>query len=137
MSWQLNDPPVGVAGDIGGDGQVTEAYEARWSHHLADGSVALVTRAFYVAGPHTADDPAAGPLRLECQTEYLICTNIADPGGTEVWSDYVYSEGPDGFDVSGGDATARAAAQQASERGAPDDYEWYSVAPPWFPDLTP
>lgn len=116
--WVRREPAVHVAGDTGGDVQVSEAYDARWTRDLADGMTALVSRAFYAIR-----EPVTGHLAMEEQTEYLACADLADPGGTEQWSEYVYS--PTGG-YSPTDLGARAAAYGAEP---PCDGEWDEVAP--------
>lgn len=44
MTWVRREPDVHVAGDTGGDIQVGEAYDARWTRPLDDGLTALVSR---------------------------------------------------------------------------------------------
>jgi len=123
--WQRSEPTVAPAGDCGGDVQVSDAWSARWRHELSDGATALVTRAFYIA---SASPDGDGPHHLECQTEYLVCTDPAEPGGTEQWSDYVYERrGP-----ATGDEDVR---QAAADAEAPTDAEWLKNAPAWVGSL--
>lgn len=124
--WQRTQPDVTRGGDVGGDIQVSAAWDARWQRRLADGTTALVTRTFYAA----TDDPFADRPRasyLECQTEYLVCGDPRDPGGTEKWADYTYTRVPDASGRPDA-AEARRAAQAAQ---APTDREWSAKAPSW------
>ncbi len=110
------DPPVFAAGDVGGDAQVGDAYSARWTRPLPDGTWGVVDRVYYVA------DVGDG-LYVECQTEYLICTDPSDPGSTEVWADARY-DAEHGVDPTDADAYLLA------ERSVgPSDSEWVAVIP--------
>jgi hypothetical protein len=120
--WQRQLPLVGAGGDCGGDVQVSDAWDARWCKPLTDGTTALVTRSFYIIDESME---GVGPFRLERRTEYLICADPADPGGTEEWSDYIdeiVAEDVDPCDRGG----VAAAAADAAE---PTDDEWYRHAP--------
>jgi hypothetical protein len=99
--------PLGpqVAGDTGGDYQVSEAYDRRWTAKLADGSHAVVDVAFYLDSMGDGDKLP----KLVRQTEYIQCTDPADPGGTEMWSDYVY-------DTLAGDSPTEADAREKCAR---------------------
>jgi hypothetical protein len=115
--WTRVDPRVAPAGDVGGDGQLSEAYGARFWHPLADGRFAVIDRAFYVA------DHGGGPV-LECQTEYLICRDWQRPGDTEERSDARYEEHRD-------HPATEAAAKRAAERNEEwtCTYEWGRIYP--------
>lgn len=103
--WTRHDPPTAPAGDIGGDYQVSDAWSARWSRDLGNGTFAVVTRSYYLTSWHGGG--------LECQTEYLVCHDPLEPGSTEVSSfgvtELVASDDP------------RASAVTAPE---PTDAEW-------------
>lgn len=103
-----------LAGDVGGDAQISEAWEARFVRVLPDGQYAVVTRYFYVAG---------GPFRLERQTAYTVCTDPNAPGDTEVWSDHRFETVRKLVRVSAGVAhyVAQHAAREATE---PTAGEW-------------
>jgi hypothetical protein len=66
-------------------------------------------------------------IYAERQTEYLVCTDPADPGGSEVWSDSRYTTLHRGFDTL---EAATAAAKQAATRHLVCDERW-SGRPPW------
>lgn len=120
-AWARREPAVHVAGDTGGDVQVGEAYDARWTRPLDGGLTAMVSRAYYAIR-----EPVTGHLELERQTEYLACTDVADPGGTEEWREYTYR--PE-YGFSPTDLGARAAAYGAE---SPCDEEWDEVAPEYL-----
>jgi hypothetical protein len=109
--WTRHEPAVASAGDVGGDYQVSDAFSARWSTLLPDGTFGVVTRSFYESSWHGGG--------LECSTEYLCCYDAQEPGGTEIWSDGRTEQvGPAGADP---EAAARAAVE-------PSDAEWAKVA---------
>jgi hypothetical protein len=73
--------------DHGGDVQVSNAWHRRFVRRAADGTWQVVTVYFYRA----ADDNSVhdwGPVWLEEQREYLVCTDLTDPGGSEITSEY-------------------------------------------------
>jgi hypothetical protein len=84
--WVRDQRGGGVlpGGDVGGDVQLDESFSVRFWHRHRPG--ALVTYPYYAA--LDLDDLAT--VYVERQTEYLVCTDPADPGGSEVWSDYRY-----------------------------------------------
>jgi hypothetical protein len=67
-------------GDIGGDAQVSESFSVRF--HYRDRPGAMVAYCYYAA----IDLHHPATISVERQTEYLVCTDPNDPGGTEVWS---------------------------------------------------
>lgn len=121
MTWQRREPAIFDGdGQPGGDLQTSEAYSVRWTRPIENGLYAFVTRYYYVA----AED--GGSTRIEEQTEYLVCTDPSEPGGTEQTADYGYRTvpWPGPFD----DAAARAAAGRAPE---PTVAEWAEMMPRW------
>lgn len=117
-TWTRIQPAVAPGGDVGGDIQSSDSWSARWTRPLADRQHGVVTRTFYA----TDDDSAQ---TLECETEYLVCSDPARPGGTEIWSDVRHETIAHGRHDSG---DAQAAAHRAI---APTDAEWSSVMPSW------
>ncbi len=118
MSWERRYPLITAAGHVGGDHQVSEAYDARWVRQLPDGRWSVVTRTFYIA----ASDGAT--VMLE-QTEYVVCTDPGDPGSTEVVSGAAYALVPSRpLDEAGVQDAAREAA-------APTADEWNNAMPGW------
>lgn len=114
--WVRADPAVFAGGDVGGDAQIGEAWAARWIRQLPDGTWGVVDRVFYVA------DTGDG-LYVECQTEYLICTDPADPGSSEVWADARY-DAEHGVDPTGDNANLL-----ALHSAGPSESEWVAVIP--------
>lgn len=88
--WTPDEHGVQPGGDCGGDYQVTESYSRRFVRPGVPG--AMITVSFYGVACHDADGVPTGEYAVEEQTEMLVCTDPADPGGTEVWSDYAYRD---------------------------------------------
>lgn len=84
--------PLGpcVAGDIGGDEQVSTAWSRQFAlPRRADGGLPLLTVSYYVAlENHNDEDDKRVFLRRH--VEFLVCDDLSDPGGTERWSEYGY-----------------------------------------------
>jgi hypothetical protein len=125
-TWVRDERGGGVlpGGDLGGDIQLDESFSVRF--HYRDRPGALVTYCYYAATD--LDDPAS--ICVEQQTELLVCTDPADPGGTEVWSDYRYTTLARGFDSV---EAATAAAKQAAEEHLVCNEPW-SGRSPWEPE---
>ncbi len=124
-AWARVPPAAGRGGDVGGDAQVGDSWCAQWRRELPDGLWAVVTRYFYPAGHHSSP-----PKLMELLTEYLVCRDPADPGGTELNSEYVNTPGWSG---RVDDGSVRQAAEQAQ---APDDAEWYRFAPAGYREVS-
>ncbi len=122
-AWVRDQRGGGVlpGGDVGGDAQLDESFSVRFWHRDQPG--ALVGYRYYAA--LDLDDLAT--VSVERQTELLVCTDPADPGGTEVWSDYRYEAMESGF---GSVEAATAAARRAAEGHLACDEAW-SGRPPW------
>jgi hypothetical protein len=126
--WQAQDPAVCAGGDVGGDYQAGEA----WSVRLASSQVpgALITvYAFAEAcrrhDPDMGDVPADGEYTVQVMIEYLTCTDVTDPGGTETWSDMVYDSAADTQVYSDGDEADAAARKLAEAYAAnPGRFGW-------------
>ncbi len=87
--WTRAEPYVGPGGDVTED-QTSDAFSARWFARTTRGEWALISRVYYRA-PAAEEDVMASPgdEDMYCQVEYLVCTDLADPGGTELNSEYV------------------------------------------------
>ena len=96
--WKEDEFGILPAGDAGGDIQVGEAYSRRFHHATLHGRMITVT-ACPVQGDDTTPEIPNGVIRLQVQTELMVCTDPDDPGSTEVWSDIEYSDLPERFDV--------------------------------------
>jgi hypothetical protein len=82
------------AGDVGGDAQLDGASLSRafWAE-LPNGLHARIEIAFFVGeAPERrhSDLPADEDKSLHMQTEYLICSDRNDPGGTETNAEYIH-----------------------------------------------
>jgi hypothetical protein len=121
--WVRDQRGGGVlpGGDVGGDAQVDESFSVRFWHRDRPG--ALVTYRYYAA----VDLDDLTTVSVERQTELLVCADTADPGGTEVWSDYRYETVQRDL---GSVEAATTAARRAAEAHLACDEEW-SGQPPW------
>jgi hypothetical protein len=111
-------------GDVGGDRQVSESFSVRFHHRTRPG--VLVTYSYYAA----VDEESPTTITVERETEYLVCSDPADPGGSEVWSAYRHATLPGGFASvqAAADAALRAAlAHLVCE-------EPWAGRPPWSPE---
>ncbi len=113
--WQPDGSGVRPGGDCGGVFQAGDSFSVRYVRPDIRG--ALITRTAY-------------PLRcgseytVQVKTEWLICTDPADPGGTEVWSDESYDDSGTGIYPSA--SAAEAAASQLAARliGDAGTHDW-------------
>lgn len=114
------DNPDLPAGDIGGDHQVSDAWERQFAVELPGGTFAIVSVAHYVEDD-TLDESLAEATkqgrRLTRQTEYLVCTDLNDPGGTELNADYRYNTVEDA-------ETTEEAAKAATTAVTPEEITW-------------
>jgi hypothetical protein len=118
LVFERRKPLVSRGGDAA-EYQVGDAsWDARWTVRLSDGTWAVVTQTFYLAD-------FKGRRFVESQVEYLVCTDPADPGGTELASDIQYID--HGDDVSD---DPRVLAEQAVDTTAA---EWREYRPAGTP----
>jgi hypothetical protein len=80
--WLPDGAGIRRGDQVGGDDQASESYSIRFNR--ADRSGAIITRTAY---PVTAAKSCEGQFLIRVETEWLVCSNPMDPGGTEVWSD--------------------------------------------------
>jgi recombination protein RecA len=125
LRWVRDQQGGGVlpGGDVGGDAQLDESFSVRFHHRDRPGA----TVTFYYYAALDLDDLAT--VSVERQTE-LACSDPADPGGTEVWSDYRYETVQRDLDSV---EAATAAARRAAEAHLACDEAW-SGQPPWEPE---
>jgi hypothetical protein len=121
--WIRVLPEAVPGGQHGGDRGVSDAVSSRWIKPIDDKLWAVVTCAFYVASE--TDDLDDGPFVIECESEYLVCTDPFQPGDTEEWADSRYTliggiAGPDGADG--------ALVEAVEQAEAPHDEEWNEYA---------
>lgn len=104
-------------GSIGGDIQAGPAWGRRFVRWMPTISKwALITDAFYRTEEENRDGTTTAGI---CnQTEFLVCTDPTDPGGTEGYSDYTY-EDLDIADDSNDDSKRLAMNLQATDYGDP------------------
>ena len=113
--WQRVGPDVCPnGGDVGGDPQVTDAYNVRYHHRTNE--TAVVNVYFYGVEGHD------GRVCLEQQTEFITCRDRHDPGSTEIWADYAYAY-PDTLSYDSADEAA-ARARKLAEAHGPQAIDW-------------
>jgi hypothetical protein len=116
--WARCEPVVSLALDVSED-QTTYGYHTCWWRELdperdltteawdgEDRLFAMVTKTYYGI-------VVDGAEIVEEQTEYLICGNTHDPGGTEMKSWYQYRTVEDGPGMNSGDAHLQNLARSA------------------------
>jgi hypothetical protein len=123
LPWVRDQRGGGVlpGGDVGGDVQPAESFSVRFHHRDHPG--ALVTYRYYAA----IDLDDLTTITVERQTELLACTDPADPGSTEVWSDCRYETVQRDL---GSVEAATATARRAAEAHLACDEDW-SGRSPW------
>jgi hypothetical protein len=118
-SWQPDGTGVTSGGDVGGDIQVGEdSYSVRYLRADMPGSMITIT--FYPV----EYDECPGEYVVQRQTEWLVCEDPADPGGTEIWSEYEYDDLPthDSDTIAGAEREAQEYAEAAL--GYASDHQW-------------
>jgi hypothetical protein len=79
--WRPDDAGVFQGYDRTADIVVGDAWSVRFVRDDMPGS--LITVAFYPV----EYDENPGEFIVQRETEWMVCENPADPGGTEIWSD--------------------------------------------------
>src|SRR5215469_15210780 len=82
--WLPDGTGTVCGGPVGGDAQVGESFSVRFRR--ADQPSAMITRTAY---PASGGRSCQGGFLVRIQTEWLVCRDVADPGGTELWSECV------------------------------------------------
>jgi hypothetical protein len=115
--WRPDGRGVQPGGHVGGDIQTGESYSVRYCRPDMPGS--LITRTAYPV----EYDECPGEHVVQIQTEWLVCTDPSDPGGTEIWSDYAYD---DDSEIYGSAAAAESAARKTADQmlGEADIETW-------------
>ena len=124
--WVRDQRGGGVlpGGDVGGDRQASESFSVRFHHRDHPG--VLVTYSYYAA----VDEENLAAITVDRETEFMVCTDPADPGGSEVWSAYRHTTLQSGF------ANLQAAtdtANQAAHSHLVCEEPW-AGRPPWTPE---
>jgi hypothetical protein len=117
-NWQPDSRGVQPGGWVGGDIQRGDSYSVRYVRPDMPGS--LITRTAYAV----EYDNLPGEFVIQIQTEWLVCTDPSDPGGTEIWSDYAYDD--EGCPIYDSAAKAEDAARQAAAEllGDAGSHDW-------------
>jgi hypothetical protein len=107
--WQPDGTGVQPGGDIGGDIQAGDSYSVRFRNPGLPH--AIIT---YTAYPAGESGPDSGEFYVQAEIESLTCTDPADPGGTETWSEVEYPPPGDGWYDSVAEAEEAARKDAAS-----------------------
>lgn len=122
--WHPDGTGVENAGDVGGDIQVGPAWSVRYVNDAKPRS--LITTSVY-AVDHNNDDPErrGEEYAWQAETEFLVCTDPADPGGTELWSDLDYEDGYFGYEtLPEAESEARKVAENLNTEQAASAHKW-------------
>jgi len=121
--WLPDGTGIHCSGQTGGDAQVGESFSVRFRR--SDRPGAIITRTAYPV--HVAGS-CRGQFLVRLQTEWLVCNDPADPGGTEVWSDNAYDDEAASY---GTIADAERAAQNTANELLSDagSLSWDGLAP--------
>lgn len=119
--------PVEKGGVVGGDG-AGEAVSIQYTSPEVPG--ALITAYYYtvdrVLRGWQEEDDESPRWDVESMTELMICTDPADPGMTEEWSDYTYDT--DHYPISfATEAEAEEKRDAAIRRESAEFYAWDGV----------
>lgn len=130
--WERREPLAAPAGDAA-EYQIGDAFGARWTAPLTDGTFALVSRTYYLGqyeeGQVHIQGVNPGEVFVERQDEYLVCTDLDDPGGTEINAEYRYEI------VESDDPADEDPEALALESFEPEPGEWEQHAPEWAREL--
>ena len=96
ITWR--EDPLGImedAGDVGGDVQAGPAFSRRFVYGPVAGRYLVMTEYTYASDWRQVGDEREDETTYAAdeQTELLICTDLDDPGGTELDTRYEYGEG--------------------------------------------
>lgn len=118
-------PEIYPCGDVGGDWQRGEGWNVRYVREgdPVDGKYAIVDENYYVEVIDRPGDSRDGAYVVTCQTMYAICTDIEDPGGSELWCDYEY-DGEDDVRCHATLEAAEASAKLLAESVTSDRILW-------------
>jgi hypothetical protein len=116
VTWHTQEPAVGPGGDVGGDNQAGEAWTVRLLSD--DAPLSMITMYFFA-------DRGPEDYGVTMMTEFLTCTDVSDPGGTETWSDYDYDYEADPLAYDTAEEADEAAKSLAGIWAAnPGRHEW-------------
>jgi hypothetical protein len=119
LRWVPDGSGVLSGGDVGGDVQASDSWSVRFVPKAEpdDGLHGLITEYWYA---EAMDD---GTFGVTCQIEYMVCTDVEDPGGTETYAETDYDTGADVRAYETAEAAGTAAQYQAKQ-STPDGYAW-------------
>jgi hypothetical protein len=126
VKWREDPDGVGPGGDVGGDYQVGEAWSFRLTSEQAPRSLITVyVFAEALRVNHGHGEVPSGEYGVTVMTEYLTCTDVSDPGGTETWSDMDYDTEADPLAYDSAEEADKAAKTLAGIWAVnPGRFEW-------------
>ena len=117
--WQPDGTGIMSSGGYcGGDIQRGDSYSVRFCR--PDLPSAMITCTAYAA----EDDRNPGEFFIQVQTEWLLCTDPADPGGTETWSDITCDDDDARIFDTAGEAEQAARQRAVEELAGAESLEW-------------
>jgi hypothetical protein len=126
VTWTRREPWTHGNNWCGGDVQKEDGWDCAWWTQLSDGTFGVVTRYFYLATEMVDGEPI-GDDYIECQTEYMVCTDWRDPGSTEINAEYQYDTVVDPATMD--------TRQLALDAEPPESAEWVAYAPEFAQQL--
>lgn len=122
VTWTPDGTGVVDGGQVAGD-QIGLSYSVRYIRPDLPGSMITIT--WFVV------QKLPGHFDIERETEWLVCRDPADPGGTEIWSDTEYDDVPTlGFGtLAAAEAEARRHAEDGLHTAA--EYDTWDGEPDW------
>ncbi|MDQ1041515.1 hypothetical protein QFZ75_008017 [Streptomyces sp. V3I8] len=135
VPWVESGEMLTDAGGVGGDIQIGNAAERRFTHTTLPGRVVDVT-ACPIKGDGSTSMPAEdAPIYLQQQVHTTICRDVEDPGGTEEFADITYPDLPEAYSGTYATVTdAEAAARRLVASTTPEHIGWDGV--PDYPTET-
>jgi hypothetical protein len=116
--WITDTMGVQPGGDVGGDIQAGESYAVRYRR--PDQECAIITCTAFPAQSPTRP----GVFFVQVQTEWLVCADPRDPGGTEIWSESdTYDEAATYDSAAEAQAVARRVATSLLDDAASHDWD--------------
>lgn len=112
------------AGEVGGDIQIGPSYSRRYTFGPVGGRYMIVEEYRYAANDAAYRDSRAHEYYVQTQTMFLICTDLYDPGGSELDAEYVYDDSAFTYPTFG-------EANDAAYRGVEQSGLW--TVRPWDP----
>lgn len=124
MDWTEHKSMFSDAGDIGGDLQAGNSYNRRWYVERPNGERALID-AYTFPAFFDEDDEKDKRRLIGWNIEFMVCTDLDDPGGSEVWAEGTHAIVGEEIETPG---IADAAAKLLLEHLDPNMLDWCGAA---------